>query len=768
MKKLLTLVMFCLLPSCLMADGWGDVNQDDKTDKNDITEMLDYLLGKSSGNFNADNADINEDGKINVADIIALINYLHDRTVLMDFYNATNGDNWKNNTNWGSFKPLSEWYGVNRWYDRKKNYVQTLELSSNNLSGEIPTSISGLSHLSDLSLSCNNLTGEIPSSLGDIKGLRSIGLVENKLTGTIPQSICELPGLYNLDLQNNKLNGSFPEYLTLVMDKGLDLSHFNLRWNDFTGKVPDKIMNHPRFRELWTSFLAQNTELDLSDLVISAPDFELIDIDGNTFKSEELYKSNKFTLLYNWESWCTYSKAFNEKLIPAYNQFHEKGFEVLGLSCLCDLALPCVDEDAYRAYLNEKSIPWHNVSQTFEITSQGYKNYIPILFYCASPSTILVDQDGKIISQNLTNGGESYDEIIPRLEEFFGEKVNYGYYTSKDYSHDGDVVLLQTATEGNGIDIVLIGEAFTDKDMGVGGVYEQKMQEAMEQLFKYEPYTSLRNRFNVYMVKAVSPNEEFAEDARHAIEENDETAFKYARKAVGDNPERLLVGIIYNTETSTNRSYCHMYFGDGSCVAYLMDGIGNVLNHELGGHGIAQLVDEYVEDGNESLELPEAQKADLDERWSLGAAVNVDYHSDASEVKWAHFLNDPRYSDEVGVYEGAFLYGKGAFRPTWDSMMRYNNTGFNAPSRESIYKHVMTYSEDNSWTYDYETFVTFDVSGHEAFVTANANSKSRGWEGQQNRFTSRPPVILKGTWRDAGKSQTRNSIKEIKGVPLLH
>ena len=41
-------------------------------------------------------------------------------------------------------------------------------------------------------------------------------------------------------------------------------------------------------------------------------------------------------------------------------------------------------------------------------------------------------------------------------------------------------------------------------------------------------------------------------------------------------------------------------------------------------------------------------------------------------------------------------------------MMRYNISWFNAPSREAIYKAVMTLSEGESWTYDYEEFVAFD------------------------------------------------------------
>ena len=329
------------------------------------------------------------------------------------------------------------------------------------------------------------------------------------------------------------------------------------------------------------------------------------------------------------------------------------------------------------------------------------------------------------------------------------------YYTSTDYSHDGEVIKMQTATEGNGVDLVFMGEAFTDKDMASGGAYEKKMQAAMEQFFSQEPYTSLRHRFNVYMVKVVSPNEEFAENAVHAINEDDDIAFDYAMNAVGENPDNIMVGVVYNTNTFSDRSYCTMYFGDGSCVAYIMEDINEVLNHELGGHGVAQLLDEYVEWGYESESLPDYEKEFFEDMWQkYGAAANVDWRSNPAQVKWAKFISDPRYaSEQVGVYEGSMLYGQGAYRPTVNSMMRYNDCGFNAPSREAIYKYVMTYSEGDSWKYDYETFVSFDASGRAAFSQSLAKARQTDDKTQQKRIESRPPVIYKGTWRDAGKRQ---------------
>lgn len=85
-------------------------------------------------------------------------------------------------------------------------------------------------------------------------------------------------------------------------------------------------------------------------------------------------------------------------------------------------------------------------------------------------------------------------------------------------------------------------------------------------------------------------------------------------------------------------------------------------------------------------------------------ADSGDWRSNPSKVKWSQFVNDERYADEhIGIYEGVHLAGKGCYRAAENSIMRYNDCGFNAPSREAIYKRVMQLSEGDTWNYDYET-----------------------------------------------------------------
>ena len=330
-------------------------------------------------------------------------------------------------------------------------------------------------------------------------------------------------------------------------------------------------------------------------------------------------------------------------------------------------------------------------------------------------------------------------------------------YFSTDYSRDGEVVQLQSATVGKGINIIFMGDGFLDKDMEPGGKYEQKMINAMEQFFSYEPYTTYRNRFNVFTVKVISKNNIYGDensDRRLTYEQGNSIYFRsqltseYAGNVPNPYNQPLKICTICNTEKNLGRSFCSMVLSTGwaSCIIY--DPLGTIINHELGGHGFAFLADEYEEYSGTF-----SEQTDLDEKYNkYGYGPNVDWRNDVSSVKWSHFLSDNRYSQEgIGVYEGAYYYPKGIYRPTMNSVMRNHRLAsgkaFNAPSREQIYKTIMKYSEGSSWSYDYEEFVTIDEAGrnqaNSAFNSVSyAPSKNRQKELSGSIDAHIPPVIL--------------------------
>ena len=290
------------------------------------------------------------------------------------------------------------------------------------------------------------------------------------------------------------------------------------------------------------------------------------------------------------------------------------------------------------------------------------------------------------------------------------------FYTSTDYSRDGEVVLLQKATVGRGVNIILLGDGFVDRDMGEGGKYEQRMRAAMEQFFAYEPYTSQRERFNIYTVKVVSANAQYGQEQsnrRLTYEKDGSINFRsslcteYASKVPNTTGQPLKIAALCNSDQRVGRSYCvRTRTGWACCIVY--DPGNNVLNHELGGHGFGDLWDEYTEYSETFTDT-----AGLDQDWNNYAwGANTDWRNDPATVRWAHFLADSRYADEgLGIFEGAKLYPRGIYRPTNNSMMRHNNCPFNAPSREQIYKNIMKWSVGSGWKYDYETFVAADAAG---------------------------------------------------------
>ncbi|KAK3226163.1 hypothetical protein Dsin_006025 [Dipteronia sinensis] len=84
-----------------------------------------------------------------------------------------------------------------------------------------------------LDVSDNNLSGEIPSSLGSCVTLEHLHMEDNFFDGTIPTSFSSLRGLTDLDLSNNNLSGQIPDYLPPHA-----LTNLNLSFNHFDGEVP--------------------------------------------------------------------------------------------------------------------------------------------------------------------------------------------------------------------------------------------------------------------------------------------------------------------------------------------------------------------------------------------------------------------------------------------------------------------------------------------------------------------------------------------------
>ena len=156
-----------------------------------------------------------------------------DRAALEALYDATDGPNWKDSTNWKTDAPLDQWYGVRMHQGR----VWGVDLHDNALAGSIPSDMGSLTHARWLHLSLNALTGAIPRELGDLRNLQALNLWGNELTGPIPASLGRLTNLTWVDLSDNELTGPLPSALGRLTN----LETLYLNYNGLTGPIPAEL-----------------------------------------------------------------------------------------------------------------------------------------------------------------------------------------------------------------------------------------------------------------------------------------------------------------------------------------------------------------------------------------------------------------------------------------------------------------------------------------------------------------------------------------------
>ena len=359
------------------------------------------------------------------------------------------------------------------------------------------------------------------------------------------------------------------------------------------------------------------------------------------------------------------------------------------------------------------------------------------------------------VSANTTSSSRSGEIIFKNVNNsFLTVTVKQGIqtYTSSDYSQDGQVTRIHSATVGKGIDVVFVGDAFADKDQDLFNKYVELGKEAF---FTEEPFRSTKDRFNIYRIGSVSKNGIIAQEGGDTkfsaqfgdgtyISGNHDAVFRFVQdKMPSVNLKKTIVFVIVNKAKYAGT--CWM-FSDSKAVCYVPlcrdeTDYAQTLRHEGCGHGFGKLADEYFYDSMGR--IPDDKVSEL-KKWkgfAYGFHENVDLTSDPNTILWSKFISDSRYSGKVGVYEGGYTYPYGVYRPTDNSIMRYNTGGFNAPSREAIYKKIMKFSEGDAWTYDYETFVAFDAPARSAEAVTRAAAQCAAVD-KANFIPLAPPVMV--------------------------
>lgn len=745
-----------------------------------------------------------------------------ERQALIAFYKANNGDSWTHKDNWCGSKPVSEWYGVSMTADGKRvravalidcevygrvpdeiadlemleelrisNYgkvpeqsyplpeaigklknLKILRFQFYPVGGRFPESLFDLTNLEELRISGASGTDAqpIPKSIANLTKLKTINLGGCNLTGSLIPELGELHELTELSLWGCGLSGSVPAELGNL----INLRKIDLSGNKLSGVIPAEISRLDNFWNLWTGIVYSNnfTQKDIQDSRLPAPKaFQTKAIDGSTIDLEQEFGKNRYTVLMHVNPKSGNAQGFIERLSTFYDKNKDKG---LGVITYFDNNNP-KDKNAnvadFKNILSTFHVGWKSFASWMykdgqrEFYTERGKSMYP---HASENSVVIIGPDRTVAYTTLPDkSSDKLDNVLSYLSDVFGSKEEY--YESKDYSADGKVITLQKATTGNGADIVITGDAFSDR-LIADGTLRKMADDAVNGIFSTEPLKSLKDRFNVYLVNAVSKNEEYTNATSTAFNGTFgngsacvgdlDKVLEYSQKAVGTSRMNdVTVLVLMNSYRSAGTTYMlkpsyTAGYGEGASVAFLpykswnstgytKEDLNATLIHELAGHGIGKLDDEYSYSSLGRIPQEEIDYIKGNQE-KYGWYMNTDFTSNPDNVKWSAFLKDSRYKEEnLGVFEGSSVYALGAYRPTENSMMRYQSVSerFNAPSRQAIWIRVMRLSEGSSWTPDHESFVKWDQA-HKATTTAIIRTSSPAC----GRTVSAPSVFVDKTW----------------------
>lgn len=140
----------------------------------------------------------------------------------------------------------------------------------------------------------------------------------------------------------------------------------------------------------------------------AAADFSFRDIKGDTIKLSD-FKEKQYILLDFWASWCGPCRADLPQLKNIYENYHDKGFEIINISR---------DEklDAWKKAIEKEGIGhWKHISVV-----ENKSNIEDVYMVTAIPVKILIDKNGVIIGRWRGGGDENLKELKLKLKDVMG------------------------------------------------------------------------------------------------------------------------------------------------------------------------------------------------------------------------------------------------------------------------------------------------------------------------------------------------------------
>jgi peroxiredoxin len=174
-------------------------------------------------------------------------------------------------------------------------------------------------------------------------------------------------------------------------------------------KLPQAVPESDRemfSRQLDQQVLAPRVE-SLSWIGRTPPEIEGKDMAGNPVDLSK-YKG-KVVLLDFWATWCGPCIAALPELQEAYQKYHDRGFEIIGISL-------DADSEALKTFLDRQKLPWRQVWDNQGMAGAqnpfGGPNTRKYNL-TAIPATFLIDRDGKIARAGVN--ARTLEQVVSRV-----------------------------------------------------------------------------------------------------------------------------------------------------------------------------------------------------------------------------------------------------------------------------------------------------------------------------------------------------------------
>lgn len=191
-----------------------------------------------------------------------------------------------------------------------------------------------------------------------------------------PASLSSLAAIQNLDLDQDY------EYFALVIDA-----------------LKEKAAGNEFYESLSQQVNAQR-KLAIGS---PAPEISLPQPDGQMMSLSDL--RGQYVLIDFWASWCGPCRRENPNVVRVYNRYHDKGFEILGVSL-------DKNKNAWLGAIQQDGLEWKHISDLKYWNSA----VVPEYQVKGIPLTYLVDPEGIIVGKNLRGA-----TLENKLAEIFGE-----------------------------------------------------------------------------------------------------------------------------------------------------------------------------------------------------------------------------------------------------------------------------------------------------------------------------------------------------------